>query len=119
MDPVNVLGAQIRDDLDDLISRGRDIWADRNVTVPEAMGFLSDFYLRLERILRSAKADPEVTKQVIATAFANAVVQWLEPIDLLPRMPEWMERRFIDAKVYKMAYNAASELIENFEPPRR
>jgi len=119
IDPSIILGAQIRDDLEDLIERGRDVWADRKVTVPEAMGFLAEFYLKLEATLRTAKADPEISREIIATAFATAFVQWLEPIDLLPRMPEWLERKFIDAKAKKWAYQAAFDLLENFEQARK
>ena len=118
MDPVNALGAQIRDDLEQLIEQGRDIWADRRVTVPEALNFLSEFHNRLENILSEAKADPEISREILATAFSTAFVKWLEPIDLLPRMPEWLERKLIDAKARKWAYETAYNLLENFEPPR-
>jgi len=83
------------------------------------LNFLSEFHNRLENILSEAKADPEISREILATAFSTAFVKWLEPIDLLPRMPEWLERKFIDAKAKKWAYQAAFDLLENFEQARK
>ena len=119
MDPIASIGAQIRDDLEDLIEQGRAVWADRRVTIPEALSFLAEFHNRLEAVLTKAQADPEINKQILAAAFATAAVKWAEPIDFLPRMPEWMERKLIDKRIYKIVYETAEKLLDNFEPPRK
>lgn len=119
MDPVNVIGAQIRDVLEDLIEQGRSVWSDRQATIPEAISFITEFHNRLEESLIHAEAPPEVKRQIIAAAFATATVAWSRPINFLPRMPEWLERKVIDQRIYKTAYELAYSMLENFEPSRK
>lgn len=119
MDPVNAIGAQIRDVLEDLIEQGRNVWSDRQATLPEAFSFLTEFHNRLEESLIYAEAPPEVNRQIIAAAFATATVAWCRPINFLPRMPEWLERKVIDQRIYKTAYELAYSMLENFEPSRK
>ena len=119
MDPVNAIGAQIRDVLEDLIEQGRNVWSDRKATLPEAISFLTEFHNRLEESLIDAQAPPEVNRQIIAAAFATATVAWSRPITFSPIMPQWLERKVIDQRIYKTAYELAYSMLENFEPSRK